>query len=204
MKKSVLFLLAGIILFCACEQTAELPNAKSFSKIPETNVAEAQLGVVKYSYNDLLSATADVCYEEWAIYDCYKKDGETYYIMNRRDDNPDNANQLIGMDGIYPFFIEIHDGYYSWTGGAPDYQVKLCNYEFNEGAQTLNGICSYYSYVDMPHNLIYLDKECFILQIDTPWKRMSAEKGAKFSRVVYRQTERFTHPVIPDTIDCRK
>ena len=77
MKRALSILLVGLGLFCSCEENDVQPDAIAFSYIPETNIAETQL---VYTYDDLIATTAGVYYERDAIYDCYKKDGQTYYI----------------------------------------------------------------------------------------------------------------------------
>lgn len=203
MKKVLMVLLVGLGLFCSCEKDVELPNAVAFNKVPETNIAEAQLGIETYTYDDLLSTTANRYYDEYAIYDCYKKNGETYYVMNRRENYPDNANQMVGMEGFLPSAIQIHDGYYAWTGGK-DNETHLYNYDFNEASQTLAGIAAWVDYAEVPNTLVYLSEEYFVLQMGTPWKKRSKELGATFSRVVYKQCLAPDFAVVTDTVDYRK
>ena len=110
MKKGAFILLVGTSLLCSCEKDEEAA-AIAFGKIPDTNIAESQLGKEVYTYDGFLSTTAGRYYDMEAIYDCYEKKGETYYIMKRKDNYPDNANQLVGTDGTLPAYKQFHDGY---------------------------------------------------------------------------------------------
>lgn len=203
MKKMLIVLSASLVLFCSCEKPEELSDAVAFNKIPDTNIAETQLGTTVYTYSDLVTTTAGVYYDMDAVYDCYKKDGEVYYVMNRRDAFPDNANQLVGMEGFLPSMIQIHDGYYAWTGGE-DNETHLYSYDFDESSQTLEGVCKYHIYADAPNTLIYLSEEYFVLQMDVTWRNLSKEKGATFSRVVYKKCLAPDFSAVTDTIDYRK
>lgn len=184
MKKFVITFLASASLLCSCEKSVEA-EAVAFSKIPETNISEAQLGAVVYTYDDLLRVTAGRHYEEDAIYDCYKKKDKTYYIMNRKENYPDNANQLVGMEGMLPHYIQLYDGYYTFTGGQNG--NRRDDYTFDEATQELSGVCTWVDYAEVPNVLVYLSEEYFVLQMDVPWENRSKELGATFSRVVYKQ-----------------
>ena len=203
MKNLTFFLFAGIVLLCSCEKSEELPDAVAFSKVPETNIAEKLLGVVKYSHEDLVSVTSGIYYDWDAVYDCYKKGGKTYYIMNRRENRPNNANLLVGMDGFLPDAIQIHDGYYEYLGGL-DGDVVLYNYKFDEESQALDGIFRPAHFIGHSNILIYLSEEYLILQTDLPWLGRSAEKGATFSRTVYKRCTELNFKMPTDTVDWRK
>lgn len=186
MKRALNILLVSFGLFCSCEKNNVLPDAVAFSNIPNSDIAETQLGATEYTYADLIATTAGLYYEMDAIYDCYRKEGKTYYIMNRREEDSDNANLLVGIEGFLGSVIQIHDGYYVWTGGK-DNDTHLYNYDFDEASQVLEGVCTFQTYVDVPNTLVYLSKDCFILQMDVAWRSLSKEKGATFSRVVYKK-----------------
>ena len=201
MKKYAFVLLVSVSMLCSCEKEAEAA-AIAFGKIPDTNIAESQLGTEVYTYDGFLSTTAGRYYDMEAIYDCYEKKGETYYIMKRKDNYPDNANQLVGTDGTLPAYKQFHDGYYSSTIGE-DRSVKLYDYTFDEATQSLNGIYTYVDYADFSHVLVYLSEDYFVLQIDAPWSNRSKELGATFSRVVYKQCLKSEVPIKKDTLDLR-
>ena len=203
MKKVLMVLLVGLGLFCSCEKDVELPNAVAFNKVPETNIAEAQLGVEMYTYEDLLRVIANKQYKEDAIYDCYEKNGKTYYIMNRRENYPDNANQFVGMEGLRPF-KRFYDGYYTCAGGYNISSTERYNYTFDEATQELKGIATWVDYAEVSNTLVYLSEEYFVLQMGTPWKKRSKELGATFSRVVYKQCLAPDFAVVTDTVDYRK
>ena len=205
MRNYVLSLLAGMMLFSSCHRDDNEPAlAIALTHVPETTIAEAQLGAVRYTHDELLGATAGEYYIEAAIYDCYREGGEVFYVLNPREEAPNNVNQRIGMDGLSTHYIQFYDGYYSSTGGMPDYKTSLRDYTFDEKAQTLNGLFTYHSTIDVPHRLVYLHRDYIILEMDAPWRKLSAEKGATFSRVVYKRVNEPTHPVVPDTIDNRR
>ena len=185
--KKVFTILAGLALLCSCEKEVEA-DALAFNKIPDANITEAQLGAEVYTYEELLTVTEGKRYKEDAIYDCYEKRGKTYYIMNRRENYPDNANQLVGMDGILPHHIQIYDGHYTYTGGY-DITTQRYDYTFNEATQELSGICTWVVFAEVPNVLVYLSDECFVLQMGTSWKNRSKELGATFSRVVYKRCD---------------
>ena len=202
MKRALSILLAALGLFCSCEENDVQPDAIAFSYIPETNIAETQLGATVYTYDDLIATTAGVYYERDAIYDCYKKDGQTYYIMNRRENKPDNANQLVGMEGLLSSTLQIHDGYYAMIASI-DHTTYLYRYDFDEVSQTLESIEISSRYYNVPQTLVYLSEEYFVLQMDATWRSLSKEKGATFSRVVYKKCPAPNFSSAPDTIDCR-
>ena len=205
MRNYVLSLLACIMLFASCHRDDNgSALAIDLTKIPETTIAEGMLGAAHYTHDELLGATADGHYIESAIYDCYREGGEVFYVLNPRESNPENVNQRLGMEGLSTYYIQFHNDHYSSTGGMPEYKTTLRNYTFDEVAQTLNGLFTYHSTIDVPHRLIYLNRDNIILEMDTPWRKLSAEKGATFSRVVYTRVDEPTHPVVPDTIDYRK
>ena len=203
MKRALSILLVGLGVFCSCEENDVQPDAIAFNYIPETNIAETQLGATVYTYDDLIATTAGVYYERDAIYDCYKKDGQTYYIMNRRENKPGNANQLVGMEGFLPITLQIYDGYYATTVSI-DHATYLYRYDFDEVSQTLDDILLSASYYNVPQTLVYLSEEYFVLQMDTTWSRFSKEKGATFSRVVYKKCPALNFSSAPDTIDRRQ
>lgn len=192
MKKFAIIFLANVYLLCSCEKEVEA-DAVAFSKIPETYISEAQLGAEVYTYEDFLRATTGRHYCQDAIYDCYEKKGKTYYIMNRRENYPDNANQLVGMEGILPHHIQIYDGHYTYTGGY-DIETNRYDYTFNEATQELSGICTWAVFAEVPKVLVYLSDEYFILQMGTPWKKRTKELGATFSRVVYKSVDKSEVP----------
>lgn len=201
------FTLVCVGLFCSCnrnEDEGEPAQVVALNHLPESSVAEAQLGAAHYTHDELLGATADGHYIEAAIYDCYREEGEVFYVLNSREEAPNNVNQRIGMEGLSTHYIQFYDGYYSSTGGMPDYKTSLRDYTFDEKAQTLNGLFTYHSTIDVPHRLVYLHRDYIILEMDAPWRKLSAEKGATFSRVVYKRVDEPTHPVVPDTIDNRR
>ncbi len=202
MKRALSILLVGLGLFCSCEENDVQPDAIAFSYIPETNIAETQLGATVYTYDDLIATTAGVYYGRDAIYDCYKKDGQTYYIMNRRENKPDNANQLVGMEGFLPITLQIHDGYYAMIASI-DHATYLYRYDFDEVSQTLESIEISSRYYNVPQTLVYLSEEYFVLQMDATWRSLSKEKGATFSRVVYKKCTMPDLSSATDTIDCR-
>ena len=185
MRRALNILLVGLGLFCSCEENDVQPDAVASSSIPDTNIAETQLGATVYTYDDLITTVTGRYYDMDAVYDCYASDGQTYYVMNPRADLSDNANLLLGMEGILSSTIQIHDGYYAWTGGG-DNETHLYRYDFNEATQTLEGICTFSQYANVPQTLVYLSEECFVLQMDATWNSHSKEKGATFSRVVYK------------------
>lgn len=201
------FTLVCVGLFCSCnrnEDEGEPAQVVALNHLPESSVAEAQLGTANYSHDEFLRTTAGEYYIEAAIYDCYREGGEVFYVLNPRESNPENVNQRLGMDGLSTHYIQFYDGYYSSTGGMPDYKTSLRDYTFDEKAQTLNGLFTYHSTIDVPHRLVYLHRDYIILEMDAPWRKLSAEKGATFSRVVYTRVDEPTHPVVPDTVDYRK
>ena len=207
MNKNIFFLLAAIIMFCSCnrnEEEREPALAIALNHLPGSSVAEAQLGTANYSHDELLRTTAEEYYVEAAIYDCYREGATVFYVLNPRESNPENVNQRLGMEGLSTYYIQFHNDHYSSTGGMPEYKTTLRNYTFDEVAQTLNGLFTYHSTIDVPHRLIYLNRDYIILEMDTPWRKLSAEKGATFSRVVYTRVDEPTHPVVPDTVDYRK
>ena len=185
--KKTFTILAGLALLCSCEKEVEA-DAVVFKKIPDTNISEAQLGAEKYTYEDFLRVTADKHYYEDAIYDCYEKKGKTYYIMNRREGYSDNANQFIGMVGIYPYYIQIYDGYYTYNGGY-DNTTKRYNYTFDEATQEVKGLTNWVDFSVVPNVLVYLSEEYFVLQMGVPWRKRSKELGATFSRSVYKRCD---------------
>lgn len=203
MKNLTFILFAGIVLLCSCEKSEELPDAVAFSKVPDTDITEKQLGAVKYSHEDLISITSGIYYDWVAVYDCYKKGGKTYYIMKRRENRPNNANLLVGMDGFYRDAIQIHDGYYAYLGGL-DGDVVLYDYKFDEESQALDGIFRPAHFIGHSNILIYLSEEYFILQTDLPWLERSAEKGATFSRAVYQRRTELNFEMPTDTVDRRE
>lgn len=202
MKNLTFILFASIVLLCSCEKSEELPDAVAFSKVPDTDITEKQLGVVKYSHEDLISVTSGIYYDLYAAYDCYKKGGKTYYIMNRRENRPNNAN-LLGADGSYPDAIQIHDGYYAYLGGL-DGDVVLYNYKFDEESQALKDFFLPAHFIGHSNILIYLSGEYLILQTDMPWSKRSVEKGATFSRTVYKRCTELNFEMPTDTVDRRK
>ena len=207
MNKNIFFLLAGIVLFGSCnrnEEEGEPAQVVALNHLPESSVAETQLGTASYSHDEFLRTTAGEYYTEAAIYDCYREGGEVFYVLNSREEAPNNVNQRIGMDGLSTHYIQFYDGYYSSTGGMPDYKTSLRDYSFDAAAQTLNGLFTYHSTIDVPHRLVYLNRDYIILEMDAPWRKLSEEKGATFSRVVYTRVDEPTHPVVPDTIDNRR
>lgn len=205
MKNHVLFLLACIMLFASCHRDDnDSALAIDLNKIPETTIAEGMLGAAHYTHDELLGATADGHYIESAIYDCYREGGEVFYVLNSREEAPNNVNQRLGMEGLSTHYIQFYGDYYASTGGMPDYKTSLRDYTFDEKAQTLNGLFTYHSTANVPHRLVYLSSDHMILEMDAPWKRLSAERGATFSRVVYTRVDEPTHPVVPDTVDYRK
>ena len=205
MKNHVLFLLACIMLFASCHRDDNDPAlAIDLTKIPETTIAEAQLGTANYSHDEFLRTTAEEYYTEAAIYDCFREGGEVFYVLNPRESNPENVNQRLGMEGLSTHYIQFYGDYYASTGGMPDYKTSLRDYTFDEKAQTLNGLFTYHSTANVPHRLVYLSSDHIILEMDAPWKKLSAERGATFSRVVYTRVDEPTHPIVPDTIDYRK
>lgn len=201
------YALMALLCLAACnrnEEEGEPAQAIALNHLPESSVAETQLGTANYSHDEFLRTTAGEYYIEAAIYDCYREGGEVFYVLNSREEAPNNVNQRIGMDGLSTHYIQFYDGYYSSTGGMPEYKTTLCNYSFDAAAQTLNGLFTYHSTIDVPHRLVYLHRDYMILEMDAPWKRLSAERGATFSRVVYTRVDEPTHPVVPDTVDYRK
>ena len=201
------YALMALLCLAACnrnEEEGEPAQAIALNHLPESSVAEAQLSTANYSHDEFLRTTAEEYYIEAAIYDCYREGGEVFYVLNSREEAPNNVNQRIGMDGLSTHYIQFYDGYYSSTGGMPDYKTSLHDYTFDEKAQTLNGLFTYYSTADVPHRLVYLSRDHIILEMDAPWKKLSAGKGATFSRVVYTRVDEPTHPIVPDTIDYRK
>ena len=201
------FTLVCVGLFCSCnrnEEEGEPAQVVALNHLPESSVAEAQLGTANYSHDEFLRTTAGEYYIEAAIYDCYREGGEVFYVLNPRESNPENVNQRLGMEGLSTHYIQFYDDYYASTGGMPEYKTTLCNYSFDAAAQTLNGLFTYHSTIDVPHRLVYLHRDYIILEMDAPWRKLSAEKGATFSRVVYTRVDEPTHPVVPDTIDNRR
>lgn len=202
MRRALHILLVGLGLFCSCEENDVQPDAVAFSNIPDTNIAETQLGATVYTYDDLITTVTGRYYDMGAVYDCYASDGQTYYIMNRRENKPDNANQLVGMEGYLPTTLQIHDGYCEKTVSI-DHATYLYRYDFDEVSQTLEGICTSSQYANVPQTLVYLSEEYFVLQMDATWWSLSKEKGATFSRVVYKKCPALNFSSAPDTIDRR-
>ena len=205
--KKTFYALMALLCLAACdrnEEEEEPAQVVALNHLPESSVAEAQLGTANYSHDELLRTTAEEYYVEAAIYDCYREGGEVFYVLNPRESNPENVNQRLGMDGLSTHYIQFYGDYYASTGGMPEYKTTLCNYSFDAAAQTLNGLFTYHSTANVPHRLVYLSSDHMILEMDVPWKRLSAERGATFSRVVYTRVDEPTHPVVPDTIDYRK
>ena len=205
--KKTFYALMALLCLAACdrnEEEEEPAQVVALNHLPESSVAEAQLGTANYSHDELLRTTAEEYYVEAAIYDCYREGGEVFYVLNPRESNPENVNQRLGMDGLSTHYIQFYGDYYASTGGMPEYKTTLCNYSFDAAAQTLNGLFTYHSTANVPHRLVYLSSDHMILEMDVPWKRLSAERGATFSRVVYTRVDEPTHPVVPDTIDNRR
>lgn len=203
MKKTLIVLFAVLGLLSSCEKSEELPDAVAFNKIPDTDIAESKLGATVYTYDDLISITSGIYYERDAIYDCYKKGGKTYYIMKRRESRPDNANLLVDMDGISLSAIQIHDGYFAFNNGV-DHEVWLTNYHFDEASQALNDIFWDSDFEGLPNILIYLSDDYLVLQTEKAWLKRSAEKGATFSRVVYKKCTELKFTIPTDTVDRRQ
>ena len=201
--KSLCCILAGLALLASCEKSEEMSAAIAYDKIPGTNIVEGQLGSVVYTYEDWLDCTAGSYYVMDAIYDCYVAKGKTHYVVNPRDGYPDNTNQMMGMEGFLPASLQFHDGYYSYAGGYEGV-VKLYAYTFDEASQALSGVFEYHHLEGLPKTLVYLTEECFVLQTGKAWGNRSAEKGATFSRVVYKRCAASEVPVLKDTVDCRQ
>ena len=205
--KKTFYALMALLCLAACnrnEEEGEPAQVVTLNHLPESSVAEAQLGTANYSHDEFLRTTAGEYYIEAAIYDCYREGGEVFYVLNPRESNPENVNQRLGMEGLSTHYIQFYGDYYASTGGMPDYKTSLRDYTFDEKAQTLNGLFTYHSTANVPHRLVYLSSDHMILEMDAPWKRLSAERGATFSRVVYTRVDEPTHPVVPDTVDYRK
>ena len=183
MKKTAYTILTCLILFCSCEK--EEITALAFNYIPETDIAELQLGMEAYSYEELLQTTSGKSYKLAAIYDCYPKGGKMYYVLNPYHE--DTTNQLYGMTGDITCF-QIHDGYIvSVYEGFPNHDMKN-DFRYDESSQSFYGYFGWAHFEGVPNRLVYLNEDFLVIQWDAPWNRnQSAEKGAVFSREVYKR-----------------
>lgn len=195
MKKIALTMLAGLALLCSCEKNLSDDGlAMKHDVVPGTNVKESQLEKKMYTEAGFMELMNGRCYKRIAVYDCYKKRGDTYYvIMHEEGDGEYCFNILEHCEGCgRDIRLFKEDELALLCGSIGNELTRLYDYSFVKQKLVYGG---------NREAVIFVNDEYLITLNDLFWDS-SYDAGAMFSRTVYQRTE-VSDWYPGDTIDLR-
>ena len=181
----VVLLFASLILLCSCEEKLSSDGmAMRQNTVPGTNIPESQVGVKNYTVGEFTRFVEGRRYERMAVYDFYKKWGDTYYVIMDEDDNGDPVfNSLSQCTGCGRDVRQFEgDEMMHWAGSIGCEVTYLYNYTFTYSSQKI-------SYGLSEEYVVFVNDEYMITQDEVFWDS-SYDAGAMFSRTVYKSVEK--------------
>lgn len=184
MDKKLVFVLASIVLLCACEKMPE--NGSVFTEVPGTTVKESVLSKRMYD----LSVFYGNEYRLNGLYNCCKSNHNTFYfkVSDNTTQYDESYNILSHIEGLGGKSVQFEeDTVVLRTFVIPDgLYTTLLNYTYeNCYIETEKGI--YPLLESNSAQLLYIDTKWLILQINEVVDNVPTQNinDASFSRLVF-------------------